>query len=146
MKLAIDYNLPQGAANEIIRVMKECSASKKSVEEVKQIPRVIKHMYNKMDDRLRLNIGTDSGIKVQVATVPLPDAECFRENRLSSVDIFYIDPRHWFESLPQYYTLGDLLLIETPGHDLQYPKKGIDDFDTSRRLIKLTNTARKKHG
>ena len=57
-----------------------------------------------------------------------------------------MDPRHWFESLPQYYTLGDLLLIETPGHDLQYPKKGIDDFDTSRRLIKLTNTARKKHG
>ena len=81
LKLAIDYNLPQGAANEIIRLMKECSASKKSVEEVKQIPRVIKHMYNKMDDRLRLNIGTDSGIKVQVAPVPLPDAECFRENR-----------------------------------------------------------------
>ena len=103
-------------------------------------------MYNVMDDRLRLNIGTDSGIKVQVATVVLPDAECFRINNLSTIEICYTEPRHWIEILPEYYTMEDLILVTTPGHSVAYPTEGIDDLNTSRRQIRLTNRARKKFG
>jgi hypothetical protein len=141
LNLATVNNLSQGVADKIIQLIKDGCRSRDSIAEVHAMPKKISTMYNRVGDRLSSNRATGSGMVVDVATVDLPDAECFRNNNLRKIDIPYMNPRHWIETMPQHYTMKDLALVD-PGYEKEYPKTGIADFNTCRRMISMTNDVR----
>jgi hypothetical protein len=53
-----------------------------------------------------------------------------------------MDPEHYIESIPSRYTLADMIF---PDERLEFPTSGINDFHTSRRIIRMTAEVRQKY-
>ena len=106
------------------------------------MPSSMVKFYNTLDDTLAGNNSTDTGIKLKTAKVPLPDLPCYRDNDLEFVEISYMDPEHYIESIPSRYTLADMIF---PDERLEFPTSGINDFHTSRRIIRMTAEVRQKY-
>jgi hypothetical protein len=141
VSLLTKFNLSQAAVDAVLQMIRHCVSDANSFQLAKKLPKSTAAFYKKVDDNLEANIDEGSGIRLHTASVKLPDLECFTSNGLSHVDITYLDPEYFFQSLPARYTMEDLIL-PSDEHVAKFPTEGINDFHTCQKTLTLTREIR----